>query len=84
MNMTKQKPIFQPLVMIQTVLMIIKGMLESSEEQLINMKKVRVGTLNNELINRSLKLYNGQNEDIEVFCSNVGSGETLIQQKNNC
>ncbi|MFU7501953.1 MAG: hypothetical protein ACE1S7_00390 [Candidatus Tisiphia sp.] len=65
----KQQPIFHPLSMIATISAIVKGMLEASEEQLKNMTTVidRPHVLDDEIINRSVKLYNKQNTDIEFF-----------------
>jgi hypothetical protein len=65
----KEKPIFHPLSMLPTILMISEGQLESSKEQLINMKAVedKPYVLDDEVINRSLKLYNEQNEIVDVF-----------------
>lgn len=65
----KKKPNFHPLSMLPTILMVSKGQLESSKEQLINMKAVedKPYVLDDEIINRSLKLYSEQNEDVGVF-----------------
>lgn len=66
--MNKQ-PNFHPLSMLPTILMISEGNLESSKKQLINMKAVedKPHVLDDEIINRSLKLYNEQNEYIDIF-----------------
>jgi hypothetical protein len=59
----KQQPIFHPLSMIATISAIVKGMLEASEEQFKNMTTVidRSHVLDDEIINRSVNLYNEQN-----------------------
>lgn len=55
--------------MIATISAIVKGMLEASEEQLKNMTTVidRPHVLDDEIINRSVKLYNKQNTDIAAI-----------------
>ena len=64
-----KEKIFHPLSMLPTILMISEGQLESSKEQLINMKAIegKPHVLDDETINRSLKLYNEQNEIVDVF-----------------
>lgn len=65
----KEKQKFHPFSMLPTILMISEGQLESSKEQLINMEAVKdkPHVLDDEIINRSLKLYNEQNEDVNAF-----------------
>lgn len=64
-----KEKIFHPLSMLPTILMISEGQLESSKEQLINMKAIegKPHVLDDEIINRSLKLYTEQNEIVDVF-----------------
>jgi len=65
----KKKPNFHPLSMLPTILMVLKGQLEFSKEQRINMKAVanKPYVLDDEIINRFLKLYGEQNEYIGIF-----------------
>lgn len=65
----KKEQKFHPLSMLPTILMVSEGQLESSKEQLIGMKAVedKPHVLNDEIINRSLKLYNEQYEIIDAF-----------------
>ncbi len=67
--MKKEQPIFHPISKALTILEITRGMLESSKDQFENMKKIKdkPHILNDELINRSIKLYTEQNEDSDIF-----------------
>lgn len=64
-----QQPTFHSLSMISTISEIVKNMLELSEVQLINMTCVidKPHILDDEIINRSFKLYNDQNINIELY-----------------
>ena len=64
----KKEPNFQPLSMILTVFMVEKGLLDSSKQQLENIKAVenKPHVLDDEIIKRSLRLYTEQNEDTKV------------------
>ncbi len=65
----KKEQQYHPLSMLPTLLNISEGQLESSKEQLINMKAVdgKPHVLDDEIINRSLTLYTEQNEIIDAF-----------------
>ena len=67
--MQKQQPTFHPISKALSFLEITDGMLKSSQEQLVNMKNIKdkPHILNDELINRSVKLYTSQNEDLDLF-----------------
>ena len=67
--MQKQQPTFHPISKAPSFLEITHGMLESSKEQLVNMENIKDKpyVLNDELINRSIKLYTSQNEDLDIF-----------------
>lgn len=67
--MQKQQPTFHPITKAVTILEITRDMLDSSREQLRNMKsaKDRPYVLNEELISRPIKLYTEQNEDSNIF-----------------
>ena len=67
--MQKQQPIFHPISKALSILEITHDMLESSKEQLVNMENIKdkPHVLNDELINRSIKLYTSQNKDLDIF-----------------
>lgn len=67
--MQKQQPNFHPITKALTILEITRGMLDSSRQQLENMQdaKDKPHVLDDELINRSIKLYTEQNEDSDIF-----------------
>ena len=67
--MQKEQPTFHPISKAPSILGITNGMLDSSKEQLVSMKKIRDKpyVLTDELIKRSIKLYTSQNEDLEIF-----------------
>ena len=67
--MRKEQPTFHPISKAPSILGITNGMLDSSKEQLVNMEKIKDKpyVLTDELINRSIKLYTSQNEDLEIF-----------------
>jgi len=67
--MQKQQPTFHPISKALSILEITHGMLESSKEQLVNMENIKDKpyVLNDELNNRSIKLYTSQNEDLDIF-----------------
>jgi len=64
-----KQPIWHPPSMIPVYLKISLGMLDSSKEQLINLKDVKgkAYLLSDDEINRCLKLYTEMNEDAWVF-----------------
>jgi len=67
--MQKQQPTFHHISKALSILEITHGMLESSKDQLVNMENIKDKpyVLNDELINRSIKLYTSQNEDLDIF-----------------
>ena len=67
--MQKKQPNFYPISKALTILELNRGMLDSSKEQLENMKdaKDKPYVLDDELINRSIKLYTEQNEGSDIF-----------------
>ena len=67
--MQNQQPTFHPISKAFSFLEITDGMLKSSQEQLVNMENIKdkPHILNDELINRSVKLYKSQNEDLDIF-----------------
>ena len=67
--MQNQQPTFHPISKALSFLEITDGMLKSSQEQLVNMENIKdkPHILNDELINRSVKLYKSQNEDLDIF-----------------
>jgi len=67
--MQKQQPTFHPISKALSILEITHSMLESSKDQLVNMENIKDKpyVLNDELINRSIKLYTSQNEDLDIF-----------------
>ena len=67
--MQKQQPTFHPISKALSFLEITHGMLEGSKEQLVNMGNIKdkPHILNDELINRSVKLYTSQNKDLNLF-----------------
>ena len=84
--MQKQQPTFHPVSKASSILEITHDMLESSREQLVNMEKVKdkPHVLNDELINRSIKLYTSQNVDLDIFLQQCaiwrGNELTELQQ----
>lgn len=64
-----KQPIWHPPAMIPTYLKLSLGMLDSSKEQLVNLKAVKgkAHILSDNEINRCLKLYTEMNEDAWVF-----------------
>ncbi len=64
-----KQPIWHPPAMIPIYLKLSLGMLDSSKEQLINLKAVKgkAHILSDNEINRCLKLYTEMNEDAWVF-----------------
>lgn len=64
-----KKPIFHALAMLPTILEVVRGMLESSEEHLRVMEKTidKPSVLDDKLIERSLALCDTQEANIELF-----------------
>ena len=64
-----KQPIWHPPSMIPIYLEVSQGMLDSSKEQLVNLKAVKgkAYVLSDKEINRCLKLYTEMNEDAWVF-----------------
>ena len=67
--MVDKQPILQPLSMIRQILEITQGMLEESKNQLEIMKEAKEKTyvLDDEIVDRALKLYKEQNENAKIF-----------------
>ena len=67
--MQKNKPNFHHITKALTILEIIRGMLDSSKQQLENMQgaKDKPHMLDDEIVNRSIKLYTEQNKDSGIF-----------------
>lgn len=93
--MSKPQPTFQPLTMIPTVLKITDDMLVGAKEQLANMKiaKEKPHILDDNIIERSLKLYKEQNDDSALFLQQCSIWEqeqltelqlTQVQEIENC
>ena len=67
--MSKQQPQWQPIGMLPVFTDMVDGMLQSSEEQLVNLHaaKDRPHVFDNEMLNRIIELYNNQIEDAWLF-----------------
>ena len=67
--MQKNQPNFHPITKALNILEIIRGMLDSSKQQLENMQeaKDKPHVLDDEIINRSIELYTAQNKDSDIF-----------------
>ena len=67
--MQKQQPTFHPISKASSFLEITGGMLKSAKEQLVNMENIQnqPHILDDELINRSVKLFTAQNKDLDLF-----------------
>lgn len=67
--MSKPQPTFHPLTMIPTLLKITDDMLVAAKEQLANMKiaKEKPHILDDDIVERSLKLHKEQNDDSALF-----------------
>jgi len=81
--MSKPQYTFQPITMIPIVLRITDNMLIEAKEQLTNMKKVKEKPhiLDDDIVARSLKLYQGQNDDSVHFLEqcNIWKQEQLSE-----
>lgn len=67
--MKNKQPIFQPISMIRQILEITQGMLEESKNQLELTKeaKEKPHVLDDDMVDRALKLYKEQNESAKIF-----------------
>ena len=81
--MQKATPNFQPISKALYLLELTRGNLESSKEQLENMQKVKnkPHVLDDEMIDRSIRLYTAQNEDNDIILQqcNIWKKETLTE-----
>ena len=81
--MTNKQPAFQSLSKIRNILEMTHIMLEESKEQLRRMReaKEKPHILDNDIVDRSLKLYKDQNEDSKFFIKqcNIWKQEKLTE-----